>query len=58
VGPGAVLTVAEDLAPTGIRSPDRLARSESLYRHRFAIIHIYIYIYIYTHTPHTHTHTQ
>jgi hypothetical protein len=30
--PGPVLTSAENLAPTGIRSPDRAARSESAYR--------------------------
>ena len=30
--PRPVWTDAENLAPTGIRSPDRLARSESLYR--------------------------
>ena len=30
--PGPVWAGAEDLAPTGIRSPDRSARSESLYR--------------------------
>jgi len=30
--PGLVLTGAENLAPAGIRSPDRPARSESLYR--------------------------
>ena len=30
--PGPVWTGAENLAPTGIRSPDRPARSESLYR--------------------------
>jgi hypothetical protein len=29
--PGPVRTGAEYLAPTGIRSPDHLARSESLY---------------------------
>jgi hypothetical protein len=29
--PGPVLTGAENLAPTGIRSPDRQARSQSLY---------------------------
>jgi hypothetical protein len=29
--PGPVWTAAENLAPTGIRSPDRPARSESLY---------------------------
>ena len=30
--PGPVWTGAENLAPTGIRSPDRPACSESLYR--------------------------
>jgi hypothetical protein len=30
--PGPVWTGAENLAPTGIRSPDRPDRSESLYR--------------------------
>jgi hypothetical protein len=30
--PGPVWTGAENLAPTGIRSPDRPARSQSLYR--------------------------
>ena len=30
--PGPVWTGAENLAPTGIRSPDRRARSQSLYR--------------------------
>ena len=30
--PGSVWTCAENLAPTGIRSPDRPARSQSLYR--------------------------
>ena len=30
--PGPVWTGAENLAPTGIRSPNRPARSESLYR--------------------------
>jgi hypothetical protein len=29
--PGPVWTGAENLAPTGIRSPDRPARSQSLY---------------------------
>jgi hypothetical protein len=33
--PGPVRTGAENLAPTGIRSPDLLARSESLYRLRY-----------------------
>ena len=32
VGPGPVWTSAENLAPTGIRSSDRPASSESLYR--------------------------
>jgi hypothetical protein len=30
--PGPVWTAVENLAPTGIRSPDRPARSESQYR--------------------------
>ena len=30
--PGPVWTGAENLAPTGTRSPDRPARSQSLYR--------------------------
>jgi len=34
--PGPVWTSAENLAPTGIRSPDRPARSQSLYRLRYA----------------------
>jgi hypothetical protein len=33
--PEPVRTGAENLAPTGIRSPDRPARSESLYRLRY-----------------------
>jgi hypothetical protein len=33
--PRTVWTAAENLAPTGIRSPDRPARSESLYRLRY-----------------------
>jgi hypothetical protein len=32
VGPRAGVDVCENLAPTGIRSPDRPARSQSLYR--------------------------
>ena len=32
MGPRAGLEVAENLAPTAIRSPDRPARSQSLYR--------------------------
>jgi hypothetical protein len=35
VGPGAVCVGAENLASTGIRSPDLPARSESLYRLRY-----------------------
>jgi len=33
--PGPVWTVAQNLAPTGIRFPDRPARSQSLYRLRY-----------------------
>jgi hypothetical protein len=33
---GTVWTGAENLAPTGIRSPDRPARSQSLYRLRYS----------------------
>ena len=33
--PGPVWTSAESLAPTGIQSPDRPARSQSLYRLRY-----------------------
>ena len=33
--PGMVWTGAENLAPNGIRSPDRPARSQSLYRLRY-----------------------
>ena len=38
--PGPVWTGAENLASTGIRSPDRPARSESLYRLRYPGTHI------------------
>jgi hypothetical protein len=37
--PASVWTDAENLAPTGIRSPDRPARSESLYRLRHPGLH-------------------
>ena len=50
--PGTVWTGAENLATTGIRYPDRPARSESLYRIRYPPP--------YTHTrarTHAHTHT-
>jgi hypothetical protein len=40
--PGPVWTAAKNLAPTGIRSPDRRARSESLYRLSYpGPLHIY-----------------
>ena len=45
--PGPVWTGAENLVPTGIWSPDRSARSQSLYRLRYTahtvsdIIHLY-----------------
>ena len=35
--PGPVWTGAENLSPTGIRSPDRPARSQSLYRLRYSV---------------------
>jgi hypothetical protein len=40
--PRSVWTGAENLAPTGARSPDRLGRSQSLYRLSYPA-HIYIY---------------
>jgi hypothetical protein len=43
--PGPVWTSAENLAPTAIRSPDRPARSESLYRLRYPG-HIKCYVFI------------
>jgi hypothetical protein len=36
VAPGPVWTAAENLVPTGIRSPNRPARSESLYQLRYS----------------------
>jgi len=45
VGPRASLEGAEYLAPTGLKSPDRPARSKSLYRLTYPGTH-YIYIYI------------
>jgi len=45
--PGPVWTGAENIVPTGIRSPDHPARSQSLYRLSYPAL---------THT-HTHTHT-
>jgi hypothetical protein len=44
---GPVWTGVKILAHTGIRSPNRPARSESLYRLRYPGAYIYIYIYIY-----------
>ena len=44
--PGPVWTGAENLAPTGIRSPDRPARSQSLYRLRYPVHHFYGHTYI------------
>jgi len=35
--PGPVKTGAENLSPTGIRFPDRPARSQSLYRLRYPV---------------------
>ena len=40
--PGPVWTVAEDLAHTGIRCPDRRASSESLYRYKQISVKFYI----------------
>ena len=40
--PGPVWTVAENLAPTGIRSPDRPPRSQSLYRLSYPA-HVFVY---------------
>ena len=40
--PGSVWTGAENLAPTGIRSPDRPARSQSLYRLRYPAHRTYV----------------
>ena len=40
--PGPVWTGAENLDPTGIRSPDRPARSQSLYRLSYRAQHVNI----------------
>ena len=40
--PGPVWTAEENLAPTGIRFPDRRARSESLYRLSYPGPHLYV----------------
>jgi len=42
---GWVWAGVENLAPTGIRSPDRPARSESLFRLSFPDPHLYILRY-------------
>jgi len=39
--PGPVWTGAENLVPTGIRTPDRPGRSQSLYRLRYPA-HFYV----------------
>ena len=46
--PGQVWTGAENLAFTGIRSPDRPARSQSLYRLSYrALLHTKLYLILY-----------
>jgi hypothetical protein len=44
--PGSVWMGAENLAPTGIRSPDRPVRSESLYRLSYLGRHELAYVMI------------
>jgi hypothetical protein len=44
--PGPVWTGAENLAPTGIRSPDRPARSQSLYRLNYPAQSVIIKIFL------------
>ena len=46
---GPVWTGTENLAPTGIRSPDRLARSQSLYRLRYPA-HVHTVLWSKNHT--------
>jgi len=43
LAPGPVWTGAENLAPTGTRSPDRPAHSQSLYRLRYPGPHYELY---------------
>ena len=59
-GPQGRSERAENFFPTGIRSPDRPARSSVAIPTELPgpPFIIYIYIYIHTHTTHTHTHTQ
>jgi hypothetical protein len=51
--PGPVWTGAENLAPTGIRSPDRPARNQSLYRLRYCGQRTVQEIFIFLHTGQT-----
>jgi len=51
----SVWTGAENLAPTGIRSPVRPARRQSLYGLRYTA-HIIHSIYIHKHIIHTYVH--
>jgi hypothetical protein len=44
--PGPVWAGVENLAPTGIRSPDRPTRSESLYRLSHILFHFNISLHI------------
>jgi len=44
--PGLVRTGAENLAPTGIRSPDRPARSQSLYRLRYPALNHWEWLFM------------
>jgi hypothetical protein len=46
--PGPVWTDAENLAPNGIRSPVRPARSQSLYRLSYPALKVYFKVYVYT----------
>ena len=49
--PGPVWTSEENLAPTGIRYPDRLARSQSLYRLRYPANNLTLYRHLYLGSP-------
>jgi hypothetical protein len=51
VGPGAGLDICGKYRPTGIRSPDHPAHSESLYRLRYPgsfYIHVYVHVFNFT----------
>ena len=50
--PGLVWTSAENLAPAGIRSPDRPTRSQSLYRLRYPAHFFPLRFLTKTHTCH------